>query len=164
MYLRSVKWHSTLVARRFVTAPETQPFPCHTHTHSNTHTDTHKCARCCRHANIPRETMALAPGNDVFHFFVRQSPQKSSLLTEMVLFLHKIFVCSFVFPFRSFFYQNVSYLYLPFRNVRYVLDVWDQSATLNSFVFYLFTYLFFHVLSLLNICTQIWGNNTSLVW
>lgn len=37
-----------------------------------------------------------------------------------------------------------------------------QSATLNRFVFYLFTYLFFHVLSILNICTQIWGNNNNL--
>lgn len=67
MYLRSVKWHSTLAARQFAAAPETHPFP-------STHAAVDMLVSvAAKQLNIPRKTMTLAPGNDVFDLFTSRA-------------------------------------------------------------------------------------------
>lgn len=73
----------------------------------------------------------LAPGNDVFHLIFQAL--KFSLLTDDVSFLHKIF-CSFVclfylmslFVFVLFVLLQTLVFIFNFRNLWFVLDVWDK--------------------------------------
>lgn len=93
-------------------------------------------------------TMMLAPGNDAFHLFIFQA-LKFSLLTDNILFLHNVFICLFVclFYLMSLFLVLVLFLLLQmlvfifnFRNVRFVLDVWDKVQ--HTCVLFIYVFIF----------------------
>lgn len=110
MYLRSVKWHSTLAARRFAAAPETHPFPS-------------TCTRCCWHACFRSSQTAKHSTQDddacsgkwcVWPTFSSLEPWNSHFEQKTFSFCTKyFFVCLLVYSFLfCLFFYKFLYLYL----------------------------------------------------
>lgn len=145
MYLRSVKWHSTLAARRFAAAPETHPLSFHAHT----------C--CCWHACFRSSQTAKHSTRDDDACFWKwrvsplhlSSPEILTLNRRRFVFAQNIclFVCLFylmsLFVFVLFVLLQKLVFIFSFRNLWFVLDVWDKVQHWIGLCFiYLHIYFF----------------------